>query len=161
MSDNKITVKKDNFGDLLNILKTLGEKQILVGVIEDKTARREGEETNASILYKNTVGSPLERIPPRPLLEPAIEANKEKIGKQFRKVISNALLGKAENLEKDLAHIGSTGEMVVKKWFDDPQNNWAPNSPYTIRMKGSDSPMIDTGQLRQSIHYAVRNKQND
>jgi hypothetical protein len=30
-----------------------------------------------------------------------------------------------------------------------------PNSPYTIARKGSSKPLIDTGQLRNSITYQV------
>ena len=158
---SSIAVKTDKVLDLLNLIKSLGEKRVMVGVLEDKTARQDGKETNAQILYKNTVGSPLERIPPRPLLEPAIEDKKEIIGNQFRTIVANTLLGKSENFEKDLNRVGVMGQQAVVSWFDNPKNGWQPNSPYTIQKKGSNQPMIDTGQLRQSIHYAVRNKQND
>lgn len=33
---------------------------------------------------------------------------------------------------------------------------WAPNSAATIARKGSDKPLIDTGQMRQSIRAEVR-----
>lgn len=32
---------------------------------------------------------------------------------------------------------------------------WAPNSPMTIRRKGSSAPLIDTAQLRKSVTYEV------
>jgi hypothetical protein len=32
-----------------------------------------------------------------------------------------------------------------------------PNSPVTVERKGSSAPLIDSGQLRQSIRYEVRN----
>lgn len=31
-----------------------------------------------------------------------------------------------------------------------------PNSPRTVRFKGSDNPLVDTGRLAQSVTYAVR-----
>lgn len=32
---------------------------------------------------------------------------------------------------------------------------WAPNTPFTIRKKGSSSPLIDKAQLRKSVTYQV------
>jgi hypothetical protein len=32
---------------------------------------------------------------------------------------------------------------------------WAPNSPVTVKMKGSSRPLIDTGAMRQSVTYVV------
>ena len=33
--------------------------------------------------------------------------------------------------------------------------NWVPNAPATIRRKGSDRPLIDTGQLVNAVEYEV------
>ena len=38
--------------------------------------------------------------------------------------------------------------------------NWKPNAPLTIELKGSSHPLIDTGQMRQSITYVVEEKNN-
>ena len=46
-------------------------------------------------------------------------------------------------------------------WYRDVQRahirngNWVPNAPATIRRKGSDRPLIDTGQLVNSVEYEV------
>ena len=34
-------------------------------------------------------------------------------------------------------------------------NGWKPNAPSTIKAKGSDKPLIDTGELRKSIRGIV------
>ena len=36
-----------------------------------------------------------------------------------------------------------------------------PNAPSTIRKKGSDKPLIDTGRLRQSVNYVIKPKGGD
>ena len=33
-----------------------------------------------------------------------------------------------------------------------------PNSPYTIKKKGSDKPLIDTGTMRQSVNFVITEK---
>ena len=40
---------------------------------------------------------------------------------------------------------------VVDRIDSRGDGDWAPNAPSTIARKGSDAPMIDTGQLRSSI----------
>lgn len=36
--------------------------------------------------------------------------------------------------------------------------DFVPNSPETIKRKGSDKPLIDTGRMRQSINYVIQEK---
>ncbi|GED71178.1 hypothetical protein BRE01_48800 [Brevibacillus reuszeri] len=105
-------------------------------------------------LWIQTHGSPLWRSPPRPVLEPAIEHNKEAIAKQLGKVSEVALDG--GDPEPELHRAGLMGQNFARGWFTDPQNNWAPNSPITEERKGSDRPLIDKGELRKAITYVVK-----
>lgn len=104
-------------------------------------------------LWLQTHGSPLWQSPPRPVIEPAIEHNKEPIAKQLRKVAETALDG--QDPEAELQKAGMLGQNAARDWFTNPANNWAPNSPLTEARKGSDRPLIDTGELRKSITYVV------
>lgn len=45
-------------------------------------------------------------------------------------------------------------KIIRKTLMDGP---WRPNSPQTIRRKGSSRPLMDTGALRQGATYAIRN----
>ena len=38
------------------------------------------------------------------------------------------------------------------------EGEFVPNAPSTIRKKGSDKPLIDTGQLRQGVSYKICRK---
>lgn len=107
-------------------------------------------------LYIASHGSPLWHAPPRPIIEPAIEANKERISKELSKLYQAANEGNGESLERAIRRVGLLAQNKVRAWFTDPQNGWAPNSPKTIHMKGSSKPLIDTGNLRKSIVYVVR-----
>jgi hypothetical protein len=107
-------------------------------------------------LYIQSHGSPLWHSPPRPVLEPAIEANKEKIAREFKKIYTACSNGDAEGMERAIVRTGLAAQNICRGWFTDPRNNWPPNSPVTIARKGSERPLIDTGSMRKAITYVVR-----
>jgi len=124
---------------------------------DEMNPRVESSEMTYSKAYElwiQTHGSPLWRSPPRPVLEPAIEHNKEAIAKQLGRVSEVALDG--GDPEVELHRAGMLGQKFAHDWFTDPANNWAPNSPITEEKKGSDRPMIDKGELRKAITYVVK-----
>ena len=100
-------------------------------------------------------GSPAYRIPPRPVIEPALMHNQAAISTLMISAVSSYLKDDVEGFKKKLKKIGMYAERVVRLWFDNPLNNWPPNAPSTIKAKGSDHPLIDTGELRKSITYVL------
>jgi len=38
------------------------------------------------------------------------------------------------------------------------EGDFEPNAPSTIRKKRSDKPLIDTGRMRQSVNYVIKEK---
>lgn len=114
----------------------------------------------AQRLYESKYGSPAYRIPPRPIIEPAIEANSEKIQEKINLAVSNFLKGDFIQGEKNLKKAGMFAQNKVRAWFVDDRNNWPPNASSTIAAKSKngkikDRPLIDTGELRKSITYVV------
>lgn len=114
--------------------------------------------SKAHALYLREHGSPMLSVPPRPVLQPAIEANKDVIGKQISLASKAALQGKPAECEENLHKAGMVAASAAKGWFENPENGWPPNSPKTIKRKGSDQPLIDTGEMRKAITYVVRNR---
>ena len=106
-------------------------------------------------LYVQEQGSPLWHAPPRPVLEPAIEANIDDIVDELGTAYKEALNGRAA-AEKGLRRVGLHLQNIARNWFEDSRNGWAPNSPLTIARKGSELPLVDTGDLRSSIVYVLR-----
>ena len=86
-------------------------------------------------------------IPSRPFFREAIRNNKDKV----KKILADAdVLADKNVLEKVGEHMkGEITKSIVS-------GDWAPNAPYTVEEKGSSKPLIDTGLLRQSVHYEVR-----
>ena len=117
--------------------------------------------SEAHSLYIQSHGSPLWHVPPRPVLEPSIEANKGPIAKQLQGAALAAMDGNPQEVDNALHKAGMVAENAAKAWFENPQNGWPPNSPRTIAQKGSDSPLIDTGEMRKAITYVVREKGGD
>lgn len=114
--------------------------------------------SKAHQMYIQANGSPLWKTPPRPIIEPAIENSKDKIADQLGMVATLALDGDIEGAKRQLDKTGMLGQNVVRDWFDNPKNGWAPNSPVTIAKKGSARPLVDTAELRKSIVFVVGDK---
>lgn len=112
--------------------------------------------SEAYSMYIASHGSPLWQAPPRPIIEPAIEANKAQIAEKFKKIYIAAEHNDPKAMDAAINSVGLYAQNKVRAWFRDPRNNWAPNRPLTIKLKGSNRPLIDTGALRQSITYVVR-----
>ena len=162
-------------GPVLNALQKLEKQQAYVGIPESRGARKSevvhhidlnGKKTkfirsapinNAQLLFIHTKGSPLRGIPARPVIEPALEAtdNKASISEELKQAAKAALDGRPQLMKQFLKRAGLDAQNRVKAWFLDPRNNWAPNKPSTIRRKGSDRVLIDTGQMRNAIVYVV------
>lgn len=109
-------------------------------------------------MYIMANGSPLWQSPPRPIIEPAIENDKETISELLGKALQCALNGDKQGAMRYLNLAGMEGQTASQEWFTDPANGWPANADSTIEMKGSDRPLIDTGELRKSITFVVREK---
>lgn len=179
-----VTVTKDLTEDILNSLKDLAEKTVCIGVPEDTDTQRDNI-SNAELLYIHTNGirdkdmirdmqhdlntmpyskahelyvhengSPLWHSPPRPVLEPSIDANREQIAELMKTAAIKALKG--NDVTPSLRKVGMQGQNIARDWFTNPDNKWAENTKNTIKIKGSDKPLIDTGELRKSITYVIK-----
>ena len=110
-------------------------------------------------MYIHEHGSMAYQAPPRPIIQPAIEDSKEKIGKRLGEAAKAAADG--EDTEAALEDVGLTAQNAVKNWFTNPKNGWPANAPSTIKAKGSDRPLIDTGALRDAISFVIREGSED
>lgn len=115
--------------------------------------------SKAHELYVSEYGSPLHKIPPRPVLLPALEYNKEYIAELMKDVLINVLNGK--DAKRELSKVSMEGQNIARDWFTDPNNDWTPNAESTIKAKGSENPLIDTGELRKSIVGVVKDNRGD
>ena len=94
-------------------------------------------------------------IPPRPTLRPAFsDEHRAEYSKLVRLAVNNALKGIP--LEEGLAVLGEVVSARVKQNISSLSS--PPLKDSTIRAKGSNKPLVDTGQMIQAVNYSVELK---
>lgn len=158
---------KAEFKKLLNCIKILktGMPSVKVGILGSTNGRTQGEQTNAEIGFTNEFGKITghKRIPERSFIRmplktkfnAKLKTKKSLTGPELEKAIVE---GKTEEFA---TKVGLVAEEVIQEAFaTNGFGMWEPNAPMTIELKGSDSPLIDTGQLRRSITSKVIKNDN-
>lgn len=157
----KIKEVTNNASKQLEAIEFIKNNGVYVGV-QQKDATREGDDvTNAELLFIHTNGSPAQNIPARPVIEPAIHDDRERLGTMMKKAAEYVFDGKYSEALRQLELVGMRGQKVSRDWFHNPKNHWAPNAQSVIAekiKKGSDDPrpLIDTNELHKSITYFVK-----
>lgn len=91
--------------------------------------------------------------PPRPFLEEGIRSKQAELVKALETEAEKALNGGQANWNKvGTMAVGAVQEFVRGDYY---RTN-VPNSDKTIEYKGSDKPLIDGGNLIQSLQFIVR-----
>lgn len=95
--------------------------------------------------------------PSRPFIRDSLNNNKDKISQFMQSAAKGIVNGKSA--EDVLKKIGTFQKGLIQKEIT--SGNFVPNSPATIRKKGSSTPLIDTGRMRQSVNFVVRERGSD
>ena len=155
----KITVDKLN--DLLEATKLLTQTEVMVGIPSVNAGRKDTPINNATIGYIHEHGAPEANIPARPWLGPGVEAAKDQLTKIFREAGKAAYNGRQDLVIRQLNVAGLTAQVSVQKKLR--EGPFVPLAPATIarrRARGvtRTKPLIDTGQLLQSVTYVLRKR---
>ena len=162
-----LTVRADNAQSILDALKTLANKDVLVGIPEGKDERQghdEGDFGNAAIGYINENGSPKQNIPARPHLKPGVRSVEQDYLPHLKAAAQKALEGNAEGAATSLDCAGTVAANGVKRYIT--ITGFTPLADATIanrlrRGRTGNKPLIDTGEYRRSITHIVRDKNAD
>lgn len=146
------------------IAKNLSKYKFVLGVVDSNSKRKrnknQDEITNSEILELHELGSPLKKIPARPILGYTI--NHSYIDNLINEVIGDyinlCLIDKENEAERELMRTAMRIESFIRKSLRSGDHNLKPLSSYTISKKKSDLPLIDTGQLAKSIVCIVKRK---
>lgn len=92
------------------------------------------------------------KIPARPFMAQTFQKNLLQVQKIIKVEAEGIYEGK-QTAKQALDKVGVFYKGRVQKIFTDGE--FAPNQQSTIDKKGSSRPLIDTGQLRQSINFEV------
>lgn len=119
--------------------------------------RKKSNFASAHIIPAHTV-----TLTPRPFLEPGIVKAKDDIAAQMKKAGKAALNGKPADIEKAMMSAGLIAQRSAQAIISDGEG-LAPLAESTLasrrsRGRSGDKPLLDTGQLRNSIVYVIRKK---
>lgn len=159
-----LTIRADTAQSILDALKTLANKDVLVGIPESKDERDDGDIGNAAIGYINENGSPAQNIPPRPHLKPGVKSVEQDFMPHLKAAAQKALEGNAEGAVMSLDRAGTVAANGVKRYIT--ITGFTPLADATIanrlrRGRTGNKPLIDTGEYRRSITNIVRGKDAD
>ena len=139
----------------LERFREIGKPKVYIGVPTSKNGMHEGGINMATLLALHVLGAPSRGIPQRDPLRPPLIANAQRYSDLLALGLKNAL---ANGTDPKLVYekIGIVATNDVKDYFI--TGNFKALSEKTIKAKGSSKPLVDTGELRNSISYEVRNK---
>lgn len=125
-------------------------KRVLIGVPAGKS--EEDGASMALVAAVNEFGSPDRGIPERPFLRAGIRENYPRITRLNVRTLREVAEG-TMTADTALNLLGEVTAGGVKAKI--AEGGFVANAPSTIKAKGSDKPLIDSGALRQSITYLV------
>lgn len=147
---------------LVDVFASLGERptKISVGIhAADGGEVHEGDGSNALTVAQigliHEFGAPAAGIPQRSFIRAWADENQGNVKKAISAMLQSVVRGKRTR-EQAFQLLGQafTGQVKKRMAIGIPP----PLSPVTIALKGSSKPLIDSGQLRSSISYAVDGK---
>lgn len=156
-----IKVTKDNVDNMLNAVKAMAAKRVLVGIPSEKAPRRGDPINNATLGYIHENGSPARNIPARPFLIPGVEEAAPKAIEAMKKFAAQGLTDPAA-VDKGLNAAGLIAQAFVKNRIRNGVG-FAQLSEKTLAKrkaqgKSGTKPLIRTGQLLNSITYVLSEK---
>lgn len=151
-----------------------GKVKISKGIVSGGS---ETQINNATLGYIHEHGSPANNIPARPFLVPGVQSAQTKIESRLKKAANAALDGNFGNVDNELNGAGMVARDSVKTKIN--SGDFVPLAESTLKARArrgrkgaeeelanrlaggnpsndSAKPLIDTGQLRNSINYVIR-----
>lgn len=143
----KVTADGKKFQKMLEDLNKL---EVRIG-IQQGVGSEDGVDL-VDIAMFNELGTV--HIPSRPFLRDSVDAHSPEINAFLQSMRTQ--LVKGGSAEDVLKKIGVFQKGLIQKEI--VNGDFVPNSPETIKRKGSDKPLIDTDRMRQSINYVIQEK---
>lgn len=149
--------------NIQKMLEEIAEMEVCVGFQHGKGKKEEQEETGTKkkkkkkadvcdIALWNELGTG--HIPSRPFLRKSVDENRTVIDDMLNQ--SAKLLLSGQPLQRVLNQLGAFQVGLVQKKI--VEGSYVPNALSTIRKKGSNQPLIDTGRMRNSVICIIRKR---
>lgn len=151
---SNFSVQRRQHVDLKNLVQKLKSEnvRVLIGIPMGVQSEVDPSTSVAVIAARNEFGSRSDYIPERPFLRVGVQNSFTKYTALASKQLPNVLAGSI-TIDELLGMMGTLAVGSVQKQIR--TGSYIRNSPSTIAMKGSDKPLIDTGQMIQSIAWVI------
>lgn len=147
----KVADKDKGFKHFKKAIKNFKGKVLEVGIFADI-----GKGENGDLIINRALANEYgtSNIPERSFIRSTSDEKNQEWGKSIDKIVDRLL---TEELDVN-QYLGLLGKKMVGDIKDKISSNiLPPNSPATIKRKGSSKTLIDTGEMRSSIHYKIEN----
>ena len=146
-------------------LEYLRKHKVDVGLTSSASGR------SRFLLAIHTRGSPIMRIPPRPVVAPALaqESLRSEMAQKMLEACGAALDGDLAGTQRGLGDAGQRGADGIREYMD--AGIPPPNAPVTlsggwiynraakkgvqVKAKSGTTPLVDTGQLRDDFDWEI------
>lgn len=129
----------------------MAKMEVQVGFQADSGSYENGA-TLAEVAAYNELGT--SSTPARPFMRKSFENHEKELQNACDQV--NKTLAKGGTTQQALDELGAFVKGLVQEEI--VSGDFAPNADSTIAKKGSDKPLIDTGFMRQSVNYQVKQR---
>lgn len=146
------------FGDIIREVNNLSKAYVLIGFQEGEVTKAQTKDNRTKpaglsmpqIAAENEYGT--RNIPARPFMATSFDENRAAINQAIQAEYNKILEGKSTT-KKSLGLIGIFMVKLIQQKIR--AINFPPNSPRTIAIKKSSKPLIDFGQMIQSVREKV------
>jgi len=144
-------------------LSAYSKKTIYVGLPREKPGPTTDEGYSmAEIGALHEFGSLDGHVPERKWLRSAVDHFRSAITERYVKLWERIMRGNYVDVDEGFNRIGMFGVSRIREYIRKVGPGiWRPLSAFTIARKLSDRPLINTGQLMQSITYIVTGKKDN
>lgn len=136
---------------LMKEIRELAELEVDIGFQRGKASEGNGTDLTDIAMWSE-LGT--EHIPSRPFMRDSVDKHKTEIERMLK--AQEKVLLSGGTARKILETIGIFQKDLIQTEIE--QGSFAPNKRSTIRRKGSDKPLIDTGQMKNSVNFLIRKK---
>lgn len=102
----------------------------------------------AQVAIQNEFGVPEKNVPPRPFMKRALDGYKRKWARKVRDELPQM---EPMDLSKMAKRLSTTVINDIQTCIDELM--FPPNAPSTIKRKGFNNPLIDTGTMRDTVTW--------
>ena len=134
-------------------LEQASTSYVAIGIHDDGETHEDGETTVAQVAAFHEFGI---GVPERAFLAKTAEEQTDELTRLAERLELEGVASGRMTTRQALAVIGQRGEDKVREKLRTGDPEWPPLADSTIAKKGSTAPLIDTGQMIQSVRYQVK-----